>query len=300
MWARAPRRELPVAAPAFPARKTSRRAKSGQPRRAGAGRCARYLRPMIWHTLLTPPLAGASNMAWDEALMARARETGESVFRVYGWREPTLSFGRHQAARVTYPAARLAERGVAVVRRLTGGRAVLHHREITYSVTAPAPPGETLGESYAAINRLLVDGLGRLGVRAEAAAPLARAPRPDGAPCFETPTVGELVVAGRKLVGSAQVREHGALLQHGSVLIDDDQSLIADLAAVAGPSLRAPATLRDALGHAPTLAEAADALFGAVRAAHPEAQTLDLDDTLRALHEHALDRYLDPAWTWRR
>jgi lipoyl(octanoyl) transferase len=256
--------------------------------------------PMIWRLLRTEPLDGASNMAWDEALLVRARATGETVLRVYAWSAPTLSFGRNQSARATYPRERLAERGVDVVRRLTGGRAVLHWREITYSVTAPTIPSQSLGESYAAINRLLVDGLGRLGVDARAAVPLGRAPLPDGAPCFETPTAGELVVAGRKLVGSAQVRDDDALLQHGSVLVDDDQSLIADLAVSPMASLRAPATLRDVLGRAPSLGEAADALFGAVRAAHPAAAPLEIDSTLRALHAAALDRYLDSAWTWRR
>jgi lipoyl(octanoyl) transferase len=255
---------------------------------------------MRWRLLVHPPLSGAINMAWDEALMARARAGGEAVLRVYGWSEPTLSFGRHQAARATYCSERLAERGVAVVRRLTGGRAVLHWREITYSVTAPDESGVSLHESYAAINRLLLDGLGRLGVSARAAAPLGRAPVPDGAPCFETSTAGEIVVAGRKLVGSAQVREQGALLQHGSMLVDDDQSLIAGLATSGAVALRPPATLRDALGRAPDLAEVAGALFGAVRAAHDDATPLDVDDALRALHADALGRYLDPAWTWRR
>lgn len=255
---------------------------------------------MRWRLLLTPPLDGASNMAWDEALMARARLTGESVFRVYSWSAPTLSFGRHQTARDVYPAARLADAGVTAVRRLTGGRAVLHWREVTYSVTAPAPSGETLGESYAAINRLLLDGLARLGVRAEAAAPSGRAPLPDGAPCFETPTAGELVVAGRKLVGSAQVREDGALLQHGSMLVDDDQRLVADLSAHPIPAPPAPATLRAVLGRAPVPADVADAMFAAVRTAQPNASALEPTDALQALHDAARARYADADWTWRR
>jgi lipoyl(octanoyl) transferase len=87
-------------------------------------------------------------MALDEALMTRARQTGECVFRVYSWSAPTLSFGRHQAARVAYDPRTLAETGVDVVRRPTGGRTVLHDREVTYSVTAPASDGGALRESY--------------------------------------------------------------------------------------------------------------------------------------------------------
>src|SRR5215207_8059381 len=111
---------------------------------------------MHWMLLLTPPLSGAENMALDEALMRRATETGEATFRVYTWAEPTLSFGRNQTALGTYSAGRARRRGVSVVRRPTGGRSLLHHREITYSVTAPLGSSGSLRESYARINRLLV------------------------------------------------------------------------------------------------------------------------------------------------
>src|SRR5512143_3038322 len=110
---------------------------------------------MHWSLLLTPPLSGAENMALDEALLERAAATGGAVFRVYSWAEPTLSFGRNQSVRGTYDASRARERGVAVVRRPTGGRSLLHHREVTYSVTAPATFLGSFRESYARINRLL-------------------------------------------------------------------------------------------------------------------------------------------------
>src|SRR5688572_17382213 len=155
---------------------------------------------MPWRLLLSPPLPGADNMALDEALMERARRTGETVLRVYAWAGPTLSFGRNQTARGAYSARLAADRGVAVVRRPTGGRAILHHREVTYSVTAPVT-GEALRASYGRINRVLLDGLRRLGVAAALAAPAARTPLPGVAPCFEAPAEGELVAGGRKLVG---------------------------------------------------------------------------------------------------
>ena len=259
--------------------------------------------------LVTPPLPGPANMALDDALLARARVTGECVFRVYAWDRPTLSFGRHQTARGLYDPARLSERGVSVVRRPTGGRAVLHHREVTYSVTAPlvalASAGNALRESYTRINRLLLAGLGALGVDAREATPVGRAPIPDGAPCFETPTGGELVVdtmgGVAKLVGSAQWQEDGALLQHGSILIDDDQTRVATLATRALPSVPPPATLRAALGRAPTLDEVADALNDAVRRLEdPAAAPLPFDDARRASADSARARYVDDAWTWRR
>src|SRR4051795_1937061 len=90
-----------------------------------------------WKTLLTPARRGVENMALDEALMERAAQSGDWICRVYAWSEPTVSFGRNQAAARHYVPAAIAERRFGVVRRPTGGRAILHHREITYSVAAP-------------------------------------------------------------------------------------------------------------------------------------------------------------------
>ena len=263
--------------------------------------------PTRWRLLLSPPLDGAANMALDEALLERARLTGESVLRVYGWRAPTLSFGRNQAALGAYDAGRLRERGLAVVRRPTGGRAVLHAREVTYSVAAPvrgSEPGAgraSLAESYARINRLLCDGLRRLGVAAEVAVRAGRAPRPVASPCFETPVAGELVVGGRKLVGSAQWRDGGALLQHGSILVDDDQSAVAGLLRRPVPPPPPPATLRSALGWAPAPGEVAACLFEAVRELEdPSAAPLADDEALQARAAALRARYEDDRWTWRR
>src|SRR5690349_21007939 len=106
---------------------------------------------MRWMLLHTPPLGGAENMALDEALLERARVSGDAVFRVYTWAEPTLSFGRNQTALGVYNRDRAAAQGAGVVRRLTGGRALLHSREVTYSVTAPLSIGASLRESYTRI-----------------------------------------------------------------------------------------------------------------------------------------------------
>ena len=239
---------------------------------------------------------GADNMALDEALMARAARTGEAVLRIYGWSRPTLSLGRNQTARGKYDLALARERGVEFVRRPTGGRAVLHHREVTYSVTAPAALLGSLRESYTSINRLLLEGLRRLGVDASEADPAGVAPRPGVAPCFVVPVKGEIVAGGRKLVGSAQVRENDTLLQHGSVLVDDDQALASALLAVPVPAPPPPATLRSLLGRAPSLEEVA----GALSAALPRAEPLEMDAALADATRSASRRYRDPEWTWRR
>src|SRR5512143_892598 len=99
-----------------------------------------FLGTRVWRHSVNAALSGAENMAIDEALMHRAAESGEGVFRIYRWREPTLSLGRHQRARDAYDPDKAASLGVALVRRMTGGRALLHWREVTYSVTAPIGP----------------------------------------------------------------------------------------------------------------------------------------------------------------
>src|SRR5438477_278859 len=148
-----------------------------------------------WRLLLTPSATGAENMALDEALMTRATETGECVFRLYEWSRPTISFGRNQSARARYDTDRIHYLGIDIVRRPTGGRAILHHREITYSVTAPSDTS-SLRETYSRINGILQMGLSRLGVPVETAGISQRAPAPGMRPCFDTPTRGELVSQG--------------------------------------------------------------------------------------------------------
>ena len=255
---------------------------------------------MHWSLLLTPPLEGARNMALDEALLERAASTGTAVFRVYSWVGPTLSFGRNQATRGSYDGARAKELGIDVVRRPTGGRSLLHHREVTYSVTAPVAGLGSLRESYGRINRLLVVGLERLGIPVQVAAPRERSLPPSAAPCFERPATGELVVDGRKLVGSAQWRDQGALLQHGSILIEDDQPLVSTLGDDVGSPAPA-ATLSVALGRTPSVDEVASTLFDAVREVEcPTAQLMENDADLETSTRRLIDRYVDDCWTWRR
>ncbi|MDP9178363.1 MAG: hypothetical protein M3O61_11840 [Gemmatimonadota bacterium] len=255
-----------------------------------------------WRFLVAPPRNGAENMARDVGLMRRARETGESVFSVYGWAQPTLSFGRNQAAVGCYDLERMRSLCIDVVRRPTGGRALLHHREVTYSVTAPVDPGIGIRESYERINSVLLAALARLGVGASAADREGPTPTLNDSPCFATPSRGELITDGRKLVGSAQWREAGAFLQHGSILIDDDQSLIpaVRLAPNAASTIPPPATLTRALGRTPQPDEIAGALIDALREIE-DPHALELDESeVRDLTLAELPCFENEVWTWRR
>jgi lipoyl(octanoyl) transferase len=242
-------------------------------------------------------------MARDTALQARAARTGETVFSIYSWSRPTLSFGRNQPATGLYDLGKIRAGGIDVVRRPTGGRAILHHREITYSVTAPVKDALPLRQTYSRINRILQTGLSRLGVLVEAASPAERAAAPSVRPCFETPSEGELVAQGSKLVGSAQWRDDGALLQHGSILVNDDQSQLTVLAAGAqedGALIPAPATLHALLGRSPEADEVADAMFDAVRSLEDADATGLGEDEVREETLKHVPHFLDEDWTWRR
>lgn len=253
-----------------------------------------------WRLLLTPPLPGAVNMAIDVAMMALARERGEAICRVYEWSVPTLSFGRNQTARGAYDRDRLAHEGVPVVRRPTGGRAILHAREITYSVAAPATDALPLRTAYDRINALLLEALAALGVPAAMTDGRGHARLPDASPCFAAPSAGEMTAGGDKLVGSAQWRDGGALLQHGSILVEDDQRHLASLMTTPPAPMPAPATLHALLGRRPAARELATALFDAVRRNEdPGATPLDADEASAGARAHVA-AFEDPAWTWRR
>ena len=256
-----------------------------------------------WRLLDTPPAPGAWNMGADEALAASVRAGGPPVLRFYRWRPACLSLGRNQPARGRYDLDAIEARGVDVVRRPTGGRAVLHHRELTYSVAVPERALGSPREAYAALNRALVAGLRKLGGDARVqGATATRAPAPSLAPCFDQPVEGEVVAAGAKLVGSAQRTLDGVLLQHGSLPLEDDQWLASAL--LAGPAARdgagsVPATLASVLGRVP----AWDELTAALAEGFREALGVELrGDRMTGAEEAAAAalaaRYADPAWTW--
>lgn len=171
----------------------------------------------------TAPAPGAWNMAVDETLAESVRAGGLPVLRFYRWSPACLSLGRNQPAYGQYDLEQIRARALSVVRRPTGGRAVLHDRELTYAVVLPADHFPSPRAAYAAINRGLVAGLRRLGVpSALQPRTRGRAPTPSLDPCFKDPTEGEVTAAGRKLLGSAQRRDRGVLLQHGSLPLEGD------------------------------------------------------------------------------
>ncbi len=176
-----------------------------------------------WRLIYDIPAFGAWNMAVDEAIMESVG-AGQSppTLRLYAWNPPCLSLGYGQRY-TDVDFTRLADLEWDIVRRPTGGRAILHTDELTYSLSLPADDelaAGTVVESYQRISFALLTGLAAIG-----ASPRAdqRAERIQSGPvCFETPSHYEITVEGRKLVGSAQMRRKNAVLQHGSLPLSGD------------------------------------------------------------------------------
>jgi lipoyl(octanoyl) transferase len=257
---------------------------------------------MRWTLLRDSARPGWENMAMDSAMLDLAAGEGSCILRLYRWEPFCLSFGRHEPATRRYDRARIESLGLDCVRRPTGGRAVWHARELTYSVAAPVVFFGGMREAYAAIHRVLAEALASLGAHPSLAlsSPGARAPSPGAGPCFSAPVGGEVLLDGRKVLGSAQLRQGDALLQHGSLLLEDDQSLPRSLAGLpqADP---AELPLRGVLNGKANFETVSAAIVASATArwgsATPPASLLAaLNAGVRA---HA-ERFQDPGWTWQR
>ena len=266
-----------------------------------------------WRLLLDFDRAGAWHMATDEALHARfSPGRDRPILRLYAWSPPCLSLGYAQrVAEVDRDACVRA--GVDLVRRPSGGRAVLHDRELTYAVIAADDDpivGGSISQSYRAIAAGLLAGLRAVGVDPELAPgnPAGDAAARRSGACFAAATRHEVLWQGRKLVGSAQLRRGGVLLQHGSILLDRSGIGLATLLSAPRPETlarrlaSASATVAEATGvslEPPVAAERFATGFAAALglALDPD----DLSAVERAAAAEALtQRYATTTWTERR
>ncbi|MEZ4457345.1 MAG: hypothetical protein R2882_12480 [Gemmatimonadales bacterium] len=254
------------------------------------------------------PRPGWQNMAIDHALFELAEAEGRHLWRLYRWEPHCLSFGRHEPAARRYDRARIADLGLDTVRRPTGGRAVWHARELTYAVAAPVAAWGSLREGYRRIHEWLARAVAGLGA-VPALAGDRTAPGLGAGACFAAAVGGEVVIGGRKVVGSAQRRGERALLQHGSMLLEDDQSVVrAVQTPPSGDADRDPApgspppetTLTAVLGRPVSFAEAAAAVARTLQAEGIPAAPPEIpNEVLRRAARH-YDSYRSVAWTWSR
>jgi len=257
---------------------------------------------MRW-TLVVDPVGrpGWENMALDQTLLDLAAGEGRGFLRLYRWDPACLSFGRNEPALRRYDREAIERQGLATVRRPTGGRAVWHADEVTYAVAAPAGALGSLAEAYRRIHEVLAAAIRALGAEALLAGAPARASGVDAGACFASPAGGEVLVDGRKAVGSAQLRERGGLLQHGSILLGGDQSVVT--AVTRGhPPMDTSIGLRTALGPRAGFPEVARAVAAAAAAAWAgdwDQQEADWPALQAGIARHG-ERFRSSEWTWRR
>jgi lipoate-protein ligase A len=269
------------------------------------------LPPATWRLINTGVSDGATNMAVDEAIMRSvAEDRSPPTLRFYGWAPPCVSVGYSQSVRKEVDLDRCRERGYTWVRRPTGGRALLHIDELTYSVVAPQGEARVAGDIITSYRRLslgLVEGLRTLhgGVvqadRMETDGGLEKS-----AACFDVPSHYEVTAYGRKLVGSAQVRRNGVVLQHGALPLEGDISRLVDVLALPEPDRVA---LRDKLleraialdvvvGRVVPFDEAVEALIrGFGSTLNLEFTPGELSQYEREAAERLMSRYTGDEWT---
>lgn len=267
----------------------------------------------LWRLLITPPARGAWNMALDEAILEHIGCAASlPTLRLYAWDPACLSLGHAQPfADVDLP--RLKERGWEVVRRATGGRAILHTDELTYSVVAPNDEPRVAGsvlESYNRLAQALLLGVQNLDLSVELKEGKANGNATPNPVCFEVPSTYEITINGKKLIGSAQARKKEGVLQHGSLPLTGDLSRICQALVFQNESGRAEAserllaratTVESALGRGLRWETAAQSFIHAFEAQLGicfEKGELSESESKRTV-ELVKEKYDHPSWTER-
>lgn len=264
----------------------------------------------MWRVFRDPARAGAENMAADHTLAHSVAQGGPSsgkgsaappaVLRLYTWKRPTISFGRNEPVLGVYSPDSDQLRNIDLVRRPTGGRAVLHDEELTYAVAVPSRALGGARETYRVLNHALLNAVRSLGTVADIHGdPNERALPLSAGPCFQSPAEGEVIVNGRKLIGSAQARIGGALLQHGSIMISGDQTLLSTIGL--STSHHQPATLSEQIGEV-DMERVVDAVVGSMKKCFGGgwAEGEYSADEKRMCTQLVESRYAADQWTWRR
>lgn len=271
-----------------------------------------------WYFIDSGDSPPSYNMALDEALLTWHSEGKiKPVIRFYGWEPATLSIGYFQKARKDIDFDALKAQNVGFVRRPTGGRAVLHEHEITYSIVVseshPDMP-TTVTEAYRVISGGILKGFQNLGLDAYFAVPKTEEEKnalksPRSAVCFDAPSWYELVVEGKKVAGSAQTRQKGVILQHGSILLDLDEDKLIDLFLFSNENVRErmkkrlmgkAVSIKDLTGKVIPVEEAKSAFKkGFEDALNIELEPLVLtNEQIDYVEELALKKYMSDEWNF--
>ena len=259
-----------------------------------------------WNLILDrDPAGGAWNMAVDEYLFLSLPDSPATSVRFYQWARPTVSLGHSQDIERVADTAFCRDNGIDIVRRITGGKLVLHHDEVTYSVSSSDTGTftENLGDSYRLVSRGLMCGVEKMDLQVSlAGAPPAAYVR-GVLPCFSHPGLDEVEWEGKKLIGSAQKRVSSRFLQHGSIPLVKHEDLLKAVSFMDRRRSRLQmGSLSEALGRPVDFGWAVDRLVAGLEdffGVEFIPKTFSPEETA-AIQSIQKARYENPAWTLRR
>lgn len=268
-----------------------------------------------WYFIDSGHASPAYNMALDEALLNwHSQGLIPPVIRFYGWEPATLSVGYFQKLSGKIDVDAVNEYGYGLVRRPTGGRAVLHDNELTYSVIVSEnhqsmPPSVT--EAYRVISEGILQGFRNLDVQADFSIPEGKLDQTGSAVCFEEPSWYELIVEGKKAAGSAQTRQKGVILQHGSIPIEVDETALFNMFIYPNERIKERArkafsgkavAINEVTGREVSLAEVKKAFYsGFEKGLGIQLQPFTLtEEQLAEVNQLAEERYASDEWTYYR
>lgn len=186
-----------------------------------------------WYLLIDrTPKEGSWNMAVDEFLFHSVKKHPRTYLRFYSWIRPTVSLGCSQRVEKVLNIELCRKKGIDIVRRMTGGKVVLHHEEVTYSIASSEDGifSSSIQESYRLISEALMEGLRRLGLKPYMTSFHPASYAKGNLPCFSYPAKDEVEVNGKKIIGSAQKRVEKSFIQHGSIPLRNTSSLLKNIA----------------------------------------------------------------------
>jgi lipoate-protein ligase A len=249
------------------------------------------------------PGDGSWNMAVDEFLfMSLDTKTSQTVLRFYGWIRPTVSIGYSQEAGDSVDMAFCKANGIDIVRRITGGKLVLHHEEVTYSLVSTDnttfPP--TVGDSYRQVSEAFMAGLRKMGLNPN----LAEVPPEEYVRnhqlCFSYPARNEVEVSGKKIIGSAQKRVGSKFMQHGLIPLKENEKLLSSVALSKEKEKIQMISLAQALGKDVGFDWTVSVLRAGISEyfdVHLEARTLTQREK-KMIRQIQKDRYANRNWTF--
>lgn len=258
-----------------------------------------------WNLLLDKiPQKGSWNMAVDDYLFQSLGQGPHTYLRFYQWEKPTASLGYSQKANQLIDLDKCRAIGIDVVRRMTGGKLVLHHQEVTYSICSSDSELFTskLIDSYRLISEALMRGLEKMGIKCSLASTTPSSYARGSLPCFSHPAQNEIEIEGKKIIGSAQKRTGDRFIQHGSIPLKKDEGLLKSISKLSREVFKMNMTsLSDTLGRKVDF----DYVIEHLQSGISEYFNIRLnpksfsEEEKAAIRKIQAKRYENPAWTYR-